>query len=78
MSEPTNDEELRAFVASKLGEMRAELAHLIATLNLLTPVQANTLSARNRHLLYVVIALLLVLIAILATHAAISAGWLGR
>lgn len=74
--QPSNDDQLRAFVAQKLGDLQAEFARLIAALNLITPVQANQLSARNRRLLYVLIVLVVVLYILLGLHIAVTAGWL--
>lgn len=69
-------DETRLFVARKLGELRADMAKLVATLDLVTPVQMGRLASRNRHLLYLAVALLIILIIIVAAHAAYSAGWL--
>ena len=74
--QPANEDELRMFVAQKLGDLQAEFTRLVATLHLLTPVQAGNLAGRNRRLLYVLIALVVVLIVLLAAHIIGSAGWL--
>lgn len=66
-----NDDD-RAFVAQKLGEMRGELTKLIASLNLVTPVQVGHLANRNRYLLYTTIGLVLLSLGL---QVAI---WLGR
>lgn len=71
---PQDEAELRAFVGRKVGELQAEFARLIATLNLLTPIQAG----RNRTLLYILIGLNILLMLAFALHIVWSAGWLGR
>lgn len=74
--EPTSEDELRTFVAQKLGDLQAQLSKLIATLNLLTPERANQLSSGNRRLLIALIVLVLVLYVLLGLHVAWTAGWL--
>lgn len=73
----SDEDEVRIFVARKIGELQAEFARLIATLNLLTPIQAGKLAGRNRILLYVVIGLNILLMLALALHILWSAGWFG-
>lgn len=73
---PTSEDELRAFVSRKIGDLQADFAKLIATLSLLTPVQAGNLAGRNRRLLYVLIVLVVLLYILLGLHAAATAGWL--
>lgn len=79
MTEPEQPDEgeLRIFVARKVGELQAEFARLIATLNLLTPIQAGKLAGRNRVLLYILITLNILLMLVLALHILWSAGWFG-
>lgn len=72
------DEDERAFVARKLGELYAELAKLIATFHVVTPTEMGGLARRNRWRLNIIIILLALLIVVLLLHAAFSAGWLGR
>lgn len=75
MSDP--DDDIRAFMARKLGEMYAEVAKLIAAMQVATPTEMGRLARRNRYLLYIAVALLIVLIIVLAAHAVFSAGWRG-
>ena len=72
--QPRDEDELRSFVATKLGDLQGQFSKLIATLNLLTPAQPDR---RVRRMLYLVIVLVIVLYVLLGLHVAWTAGWLG-
>lgn len=76
--EPIGEDESRAFVAQKLGDLQAQLSKLIAILNLSAPVQANRFSGGNRRLLIILIVLVSLLYVLLGLHVAWTAGWLGH
>lgn len=73
--EPTTDEEIRAFVARKVGDLHADIAKLIAILSLWAqPATAQ----RYRLLTYSILVWLIILTVILVGHALFSAGLIGR
>lgn len=79
MTEPEQSDETdrQSFVAQRLGDLYAEAAKVVATLDQVVSTDAGRVSGGNRRLLYVVIGLLVILIVLLAAHAAYSAGWFG-
>lgn len=72
--EPTTDDEIRAFVGRKVGELQADIAKLIATLNFLAPPERVR---QYRRLTYLIVAWLTILTIVLIGHALLSAGLLG-
>lgn len=73
--EPTTDEEIRTFVARKVGELHADLAKLIATIDYLAPPGQVR---RYRWLTYGILLWLIILTVVLIGHALFSAGLIGR
>lgn len=69
--EPTTDDEIRIFVARKVGELQADIAKLIAILNFLAPPEQVR---RCRVLTYLILGWLVLLTVLLAVHALLSAG----
>jgi len=73
--EPTSEDELRAFVARKVGDLHADIAKLTAILSLWA--QPATVQ-RYRLLTWGILLWLIVLTVILVGHALFSAGLIGR
>lgn len=82
---PTDEDELRSFVAEKLGDLQGQFSKLIATLNLIAPGETDQQaraeqadqSMRIRRLLYILIVLVSLLYILFGLHVAWTAGWLG-
>lgn len=74
----SDNEETTRLIIRKIGDLQADLAKFIATLNLLSPMQIDQLARTNRRLLFVLIGIDIAVIVLLAVHLSFSAGLLGR
>lgn len=75
---PQSDESARqSFIVGKLGDLYAESTKLTAMIERLMKIDAGRMSGGNRRLLYILIALDVVFMLILALHLLWSAGWFG-
>lgn len=73
--QPTSEDELRAFVARKVGELHADIAKLTAILSLWAQPQVVQ---RYRLLTYGILVWLALLTVVLIGHTLFSAGLFGR